>query len=161
MDGVNTDHIFRRVEGPPGWISSGQVDVSADIYIPAEATTADSTELLRKLVYEIADKIELSQPVVLGTGNGEDEIVIGAHKSEDEDKENAQTATEPQFVMDIDFRFKNTKANIPLQTPELSYLSNAMVRPIVAYINRSKSIVPIKCRVVLPLVSHRCHTGQM
>lgn len=151
MDGVNTDHIFRRVEGPPGWISSGQVDVSADIYIPAEATTADSTELLRKLVYEIADKIELSQPVVLGTGNGEDEIVIGAHKSEDEDKENAQTATEPQFVMDIDFRFKNTKANIPLQTPELSYLSNAMVRPIVAYINRSKSIVPIKCRVVLPL----------
>ncbi|CAM0136210.1 unnamed protein product [Umbelopsis sp. WA50703] len=148
IDGVNTDHIFRRVEGPPGWISSGQVDVSADIYIPTEATTADSTELLRKLVYEIADKIELPQPVVLGTGNGEDEIVIGAHKSEEQHK---QKAAEPQFVMDIDFRFKNTKANIPLKTPELSYLSNAMVRPIVAYINRSKSIVPIKCRVVLPL----------
>jgi distribution and morphology protein 31 len=89
IDGVNTDHIFRRVEGPPGWISSGQVDVSADIYIPTEATTADSTELLRKLVYEIADKIELPQPVVLGTGNGEDEIVIGAHKSEEQHKQKA------------------------------------------------------------------------
>lgn len=150
IDGVNTDHIFRRIEGPPGWISSGQVDVSADIYIPKEATTADSTELLRKLVYEIADKIELPQPVVLGTGNGDDEIVIGAHKSEEEQV--PKPTVDPQFVMDIDFRFKNTKANIPLQTPELSYLSNAMVRPIVAYINRNKMIVPIKCRVVLPLV---------
>ncbi|GAB5589277.1 Mitochondrial distribution and morphology protein 31 [Umbelopsis nana] len=149
IDGVNTDHIFRRVEGPPGWISSGQVDVSADIYIPKQATTADSTELLRKLVYEIADKIELPQPVVLGTGHGDDEIVIGAHKSEEEQK--PKQTVEPQFVMDIDFRFKNTKANIPLQTPELSYVSNAMVRPIVAYINRNKTIVPIKCRVVLPL----------
>ncbi|CAO3676469.1 unnamed protein product [Umbelopsis vinacea] len=149
IDGVNTDHIFRRIEGPPGWISSGQVDVSADIYIPKEATTADSTELLRKLVYEIADKIELPQPVVLGTGNGDDEIVIGAHKSEEEQV--SKPTVDPQFVMDIDFRFKNTKANIPLQTPELSYLSNAMVRPIVAYINRNKMIVPIKCRVVLPL----------
>ncbi|KAH8556012.1 mitochondrial distribution and morphology proteins-domain-containing protein [Umbelopsis sp. PMI_123] len=149
IDGVNTDHIFRRIAGPPGWISSGQVDVSADIYIPKEATTADSTELLRKLVYEIADKIELPQPVVLGTGNGEDEIVIGAHKYENELK--PKPTTEPQFVMDIDFRFKNTKANIPLQAPELTYLSNAMVRPIVAYINRNKTIVPIKCRVVLPL----------
>jgi distribution and morphology protein 31 len=126
------------------------VDVSADIYIPKEATTADSTELLRKLVYEIADKIELPQPVVLGTGNGDDEIVIGAHKYENELK--PKPTTEPQFIMDIDFRFKNTKANIPLQTPELTYLSNAMVRPIVAYINRNKTIVPIKCRVVLPLV---------
>ncbi|KAI9287849.1 mitochondrial distribution and morphology protein family 31/32 [Umbelopsis sp. AD052] len=149
IDGVNTDHIFRRIEGPPGWISSGQVDVSADIYIPTDATTADSTELLRKLVYEIADKIELPQPVVLGTGNGDDEIVIGAHKYENELK--PKPTTEPQFIMDIDFRFKNTKANIPLQTPELTYLSSAMVRPIVAYINRNKTIVPIKCRVVLPL----------
>lgn len=132
------------------------MDVSADIYIPKEATTADSTELLRKLVYEIADKIELPQPVVLGTGNGDDEIVIGAHKYENELK--PKPTTEPQFIMDIDFRFKNTKANIPLQTPELTYLSNAMVRPIVAYINRNKTIVPIKCRVVLPLVklSHYC-----
>lgn len=128
------------------------MDVSADIYIPKEATTADSTELLRKLVYEIADKIELPQPVVLGTGNGDDEIVIGAHKYENELK--PKPTTEPQFIMDIDFRFKNTKANIPLQTPELTYLSNAMVRPIVAYINRNKTIVPIKCRVVLPLVNY-------
>ncbi|KAG0180561.1 Mitochondrial distribution and morphology protein 31, mitochondrial precursor [Apophysomyces sp. BC1034] len=149
IDGVNIDHINRGLEGPPGWITSGKLDISADIYIPREASEADSTELLRQLVYELTDRIELPQPVMLGAGNGEELLIVGGGTK------NAQPIPKrdvnKKFVMDVDFRFKDTKASVPLKAPELSYVSNAMVRPVVAYINRNKMIVPIKCRLVMDL----------
>ncbi|KAI9300219.1 mitochondrial distribution and morphology protein family 31/32 [Cunninghamella echinulata] len=127
IDGVPIDHINRGVQGPAGWITSGTVDVSADIYIPQEASEADSSELLRQLVYELTDKIELPQP---------------PQQQYDNNK---------KFVMDVQFRFKDTKASVPLLSPDLTYVNQAMVRPVVAYINRNKIIVPIKCRVVMDL----------
>ncbi|KAI9469039.1 MAG: hypothetical protein EXX96DRAFT_590231 [Benjaminiella poitrasii] len=156
IDGVNVDHIFRGVEGPPGWITSGAVDISADIYIPQEAVEADSTELLRQLVYELTDRIELSQPVILGAGNNGEEllVVVGGQREEKKEKEIVEEDNyndAKKFVMDMDFRFKDTKAIVPLKTPELSYLNNALVRPIVGYISRNKTIVPIKIRVVMDL----------
>ncbi|KAI7864034.1 mitochondrial distribution and morphology protein family 31/32 [Spinellus fusiger] len=147
IDGVNIDHINRGVAGPQGWITSGKLDISADIYIPQEASDADSSQLLRQLVYELTDRIELPQPVILGTGNREDILVVGRGPK----NPTQPTDIRKKFVMDIDFRFKETKASVPLQAPEISYLSNAMVRPVVAYINRNKTIVPIKCRVVMDL----------
>lgn len=148
---MSIDHINRGLEGPPGWIVSGTVDTTADIYIPQEATEADSTELLRKLVYELTDSIELPQPVMLGAGKGDDLLVVGGG-SQNHDQKTKERREEPKkFVMDIDFRFKDSKASVPLAAPELSYLSNAMVRPVVAYINRNKTIVPIKCRIVMDL----------
>ncbi|KAI7880248.1 mitochondrial distribution and morphology protein family 31/32 [Lichtheimia hyalospora FSU 10163] len=151
IDGVNIDHINRGLEGPPGWITSGIVDTCADIYIPQEASEADSTELLRKLVYELTDSIELPQPVMLGAGNSDDLLVVGGGNSNKQEQQQLKKEEPKKFVMDIDFRFKDTKASVPLTTPDLSYINNAMVRPVVAYINRNKTIVPIKCRVVLDL----------
>ncbi|CEP19693.1 hypothetical protein [Parasitella parasitica] len=151
IDGVNIDHINRGVEGPPGWITSGTVDISADIYIPQEAVEADSTELLRQLVYELTDRIELSQPVILGAGNGEEILVVGGQRVEKPKKKKEEDTNAKKFVMDMDFRFKNTKASVPLKTPELSYLNSAMVRPVVGYISRNKAIVPIKIRLVMDL----------
>lgn len=150
IDGVNIDHINRGVEGPPGWITSGTVDISADIYIPQEAVEADSTELLRQLVYELTDRIELKQPVILGAGNGEEILVVGGQR-EERKKVQEEDVNVKKFVMDMDFRFKDTKASVPLKTPELSYLNSAMVRPVVGYISRNKAIVPIKVRIVMDL----------
>lgn len=149
IDGVSIDHINRGVQGPAGWITSGTVDTCADIYIPQEASEADSSELLRKLVYELTDSIELPQPVILGAGNSDDILVVGGQGQQQTRHERRE---EPKkFVMDVDFRFKDSKASVPMTTPDLSYLSAAMVRPVVAYINRNKTIVPIKCRVVMDL----------
>lgn len=150
VNGVSVDHLNRGIQGPFGWITSSSIDISADIYVPARPS--DSTEnRLRHIMSEIADKINLPHPVVLGTGSGETEIVIGRHKDELKRKKKAEV--DPKFVMDLDIRFNDTKASVPLQLPELGYLSNAMIRPVVAYINRNKTIVPIKCRVVMDLVS--------
>ncbi|KAG0199079.1 Mitochondrial distribution and morphology protein 31, mitochondrial precursor [Mortierella sp. GBA30] len=57
----------------------------------------------------------------------------------------------PALVMDFEFRFNDTKASIPLQTESMSYLSNAMIRPIVAFMNSNRTVTPIRCRVEMDL----------
>lgn len=59
----------------------------------------------------------------------------------------------PAIVMDFEFRFNNSKASIPLQTESISYLSNAMIRPIVAFMNNNRTVTPIRCRLEMDLVS--------
>jgi len=59
----------------------------------------------------------------------------------------------PALVMDFEFRFNDTKASIPLHTESMSYLSNAMVRPIVAFMNSNRTVTPIRCRLEMDLVS--------
>lgn len=44
----------------------------------------------------------------------------------------------PSVVIDLDVRFKDVKAAVPLFTKDLSYSSNAFVRPIVAFMNANK-----------------------
>ncbi|KAF9431781.1 Mitochondrial distribution and morphology protein 31, mitochondrial precursor [Entomortierella beljakovae] len=57
----------------------------------------------------------------------------------------------PALVMDFEFRFNDTKASIPLQTESLSYLSNAAIRPIIAFMNSNRTVTPIRCRVELDI----------
>ncbi|KAI9265629.1 mitochondrial distribution and morphology protein family 31/32 [Sporodiniella umbellata] len=146
IDGVKIDHLFRGLEGPPGWITAGTLDMCADIYIPREAAEADSSELLRQLVHELTDSIDLPQPLILGAGKGE--LIVGGQKRI---KKKEEDTNSKKFVIDVDYRFKETKASVPLHTPDLSYLNSAMVRPVVNYISRNKAIVPIKTRIVMDL----------
>ena len=44
-----------------------------------------------------------------------------------------ESAGEPQVVIDIDLRFRDLKAAVPIFTNELSYTNSALVRPIVAF----------------------------
>ncbi|KAG0048567.1 Mitochondrial distribution and morphology protein 31, mitochondrial precursor [Gryganskiella cystojenkinii] len=57
----------------------------------------------------------------------------------------------PALVLDFEFRFNDTKASIPLQTESMSYLSNAMVRPVVAFMNSNRTVTPIRCRLEMDL----------
>ncbi|KAF9924801.1 Mitochondrial distribution and morphology protein 31, mitochondrial precursor [Linnemannia zychae] len=58
----------------------------------------------------------------------------------------------PALVMDFEFRFNDTKASIPLHTESMSYLSNAMIRPVVAFMNSNRTVTPIRCRVEMDLL---------
>ena len=42
----------------------------------------------------------------------------------------------------------DVRASVPLFTKDLSYVNNALVRPIVAYINSKRAFIPVHCRVV-------------
>lgn len=42
----------------------------------------------------------------------------------------------------------NVRAVVPIFTRDLSYINNALIRPIVAYINSKRTFIPINCRLV-------------
>ncbi|KAI1847406.1 hypothetical protein JX265_005533 [Neoarthrinium moseri] len=52
------------------------------------------------------------------------------------------------LVMDLRIHLNDVKATVPVFTSSLSYVNQALVRPIVAYINAKKTYIPIGCRIV-------------
>jgi len=52
------------------------------------------------------------------------------------------------LVMDLRMHLNDVRAVVPLFTRDLSYVNNALIRPIVAYINSRRTFIPINCRVV-------------
>lgn len=51
-------------------------------------------------------------------------------------------------VMDLRVHLNDVKAAVPLFTHDISYVNQALVRPIVAYINAKRTYIPISCRIV-------------
>lgn len=153
-DGVNIDHLNTGMEGPFGWIQSGNVDMMADVMLPADESNLD----LGQLVREITDSWKKSAARATKSKPG--------MRSSDTDQENPippaktlssqvgphQLASNRQYVI-LDFRVQlnNPKAAIPsLNTPDLTYINNALIRSIVAYINSRQTYIPITCQVVKP-----------
>ncbi|KAI0135128.1 mitochondrial distribution and morphology proteins-domain-containing protein [Daldinia grandis] len=52
------------------------------------------------------------------------------------------------LVMDLRIHLNDVKATVPVFTSNLSYVNQALVRPIVAYINAKRTYIPISCRIV-------------
>ncbi|KAJ1984907.1 Mitochondrial distribution and morphology protein 31, mitochondrial precursor [Dimargaris verticillata] len=56
---------------------------------------------------------------------------------------------DPTLWFDLNVTFNNTRASVPLQTEHISYLNNALIRPIVAYVNAHRTVTSIPCRFTL------------
>jgi distribution and morphology protein 31 len=52
------------------------------------------------------------------------------------------------IIFDLRVHLNDVRASVPLFTKDLSYVNNALVRPIVAYINSKRAFIPVHCRVV-------------
>ncbi|WFC94961.1 hypothetical protein MBRA1_001599 [Malassezia brasiliensis] len=57
----------------------------------------------------------------------------------------------PSVVIEMDVRLKDIKASMPIFTRELSYSSYALARPVVAFMNAHKTLIPVNCRIVMDL----------
>ncbi|RKP37205.1 mitochondrial distribution and morphology protein family 31/32 [Dimargaris cristalligena] len=119
IDGVPVGHLNGGIDGPFGWITDGQVDMDAIITFP----TDPHAEPIKKLVHGLADDLE--QAI-----NQAPHIPL----------------IDPQIQFDLQVTFRNPRASVPLQTSDLTYLNNALIRPIVAYMNANRTVTPIPCR---------------
>ncbi|PWN37675.1 uncharacterized protein FA14DRAFT_159614 [Meira miltonrushii] len=54
-------------------------------------------------------------------------------------------------IIDLDVRFKDIKAAVPLYGSDLTYRTQTFVRPIVAFMNANHTLIPVHCRVVMDL----------
>ncbi len=137
IDGVNIDHLkaTTTAEGPISWITSGKVDAVLDIKF-----SHDPQKDFNAILGEIADAISITlsrETEDLQRIPGQRELAkppLSAPSEEDDDEDNLDEENDgPKVVIDIDLRFRDLKAAVPLFTNDLSYINNAFVRPIVAF----------------------------
>ncbi|KAK4041386.1 mitochondrial distribution and morphology proteins-domain-containing protein [Parachaetomium inaequale] len=63
--------------------------------------------------------------------------------------EEEEDETPSYLVMDMRIHLNDVRAAVPLfNNPHISYVNQALVRPIVAYINAKRTYIPITCRIV-------------
>ncbi|KAJ4300539.1 Mitochondrial distribution and morphology protein 31, mitochondrial precursor [Collariella sp. IMI 366227] len=143
IDGLKIDHLNRGVEGPFGWIYEGNVDIVADVMFPA-----DPAEGIGKVVAEFYDKMEEAV-----TSNRK-QPTLPPPPPKTTSLHQAQTPPHPPsppsyLVMDMRISLNDVRAAVPLfNNPHISYVNQALVRPIVAYINAKRTYIPIGCRIV-------------
>ncbi|QSS62317.1 mitochondrial distribution and morphology protein [Histoplasma capsulatum] len=151
IDGLSIDHLNRGVEGPFSWIHEGNVDIVADIMFPA-----DNDESLAKVMSDFYDRLEAavtsnryqthpngSAPhgaASQNEANGKSHAVLVSPGRGEDDKR--------LVVTDLRIHLNNIRAVVPLFTRDLSYVNNALIRPIVAYMNSKRTFIPIQCRLV-------------
>ncbi|KAL8986417.1 MAG: hypothetical protein Q9205_000082 [Flavoplaca limonia] len=149
IDGLNIDHLNRGVEGPFSWIHEGNVDIVSDIMFPA-----DTDESIAKVMADFYDRMEATvtanrYPTLdqLSTTVGMDDSSTSAPVPS---KTSSPTSEDDKrfLVMDLRVHLNDVRAAVPLFNNNLSYVNNALVRPIVAFINSRRTFIPINCRVV-------------
>jgi len=142
IDNVNVDHLNGGVNaGMFSWVVEGRVDVIADMQLPVNIEELD----LRKIVEGVRENIETLTATNNAHENDDEETLYAPRQSRvhDDDTE--------QVVFDIMVSLNDVRAQVPYLTPDLSYVNNALIRPIVAYINSRRTHIPVRCQVVIPL----------
>ncbi|KAF7299286.1 hypothetical protein MIND_00877500 [Mycena indigotica] len=150
IDGVPIDHIQRATttpEGPISWITSGKVDAVFDIKFPRNP---DDDSDLNAILGEIADAITTTLERIPAQ-RGLAKPPLQAPKEDTGTEDSTAPSSGPRVVIDIELRFRDLKAAVPLFTNDLSYVNNALIRPIVGFMHANRTLIPIRCRVVKEL----------
>lgn len=157
IDGLKIDHLNTGVDGPFGWIYEGNVDIVADVMFPAE-----TDEGITKVMIDFYDQLEEAvimnrQRLLQNTIDNTPEFAQSGHLSEasgqshlDQDHNESELGDEDRryLIMDMRIHLNDVRAAVPLFTRDISYVNQALVRPIVAYINAKRTYIPISCRIV-------------
>ncbi|RKP13817.1 mitochondrial distribution and morphology protein family 31/32, partial [Piptocephalis cylindrospora] len=151
MDGLPIDHLNAGVEGPFGWITSAKVDLSAHIMIPREPGDESLAKLLQEIV-GLMDEVSQRYRALGDVEAAEATDRSGAHPGHSSGN-SSKFYEYDRFVMDMDVRLRDVKARVPIQTPELSYMNSALIRPLVAYMNHNRTSIPFRFRIDMPLAS--------
>lgn len=139
IDSLDIDHLNASMEGPFGWIEEGSVDMVADIFLPDESNSGVDAFALPELISDVSNKI------LKRSNSKEDEIISTKNLN---NLNYRKLDPNEYFVMDFYLKLNNIRAQVPLFTNELTYTNNALIRPIVAYMNSRRTYIPIKCMVV-------------
>jgi len=123
-------------DGPFSWITSGKLDAVFDIKFPRDP---EDDLPFNAILEEIADAISTSLSTttnpLLERIPGQRELakppLIAPEKPRFASQE--PEMVKPNVIVDIDLRFRDLKATVPIFTRDLSYVNNALIRPIVAF----------------------------
>lgn len=149
IDGLNIDHLNRGVQGPFSWIHEGNVDIVSLVTFPA-----DNDGSIVKVMSDFYDRIEANvtskQDVRSNneTGKANNDKIDGSESRNPAVTRDLSRNDDRVLTMDLTIHLNDVRAAVPLFAKELSYVNNALIRPIVAYINSRRTFIPINCRVL-------------
>ena len=110
---------------------------------------ADDDASIAKVMSDFYDRVEASVTSNTAnntiTNNSDAEMAQGDHSISPPP---AVDENERFLVMDLRVHLNDVRAAVPIFTRDISYVNNALVRPIVAYINAKRTFIPVTCRVV-------------
>ncbi|KZS93905.1 mitochondrial distribution and morphology protein family 31/32 [Sistotremastrum niveocremeum HHB9708] len=153
IDGINIDHVkaMTTTDSPISWIRSGKVDAVLDIKFPrTPSEDVDFNALLNELASNISNAAAgqpLSDPDLLPGQRALAKPPLRAPPDNRQPLDNDASVHDIMSV-DVDLRFRDIKAAVPLFPNQLSYVNSAMIRPIVAFLNANRTLVPIHCQVI-------------
>ncbi|KIW71826.1 hypothetical protein PV04_00058 [Phialophora macrospora] len=151
IDGINIDHINRGATGPLSWIHEGNVDIVADIMIPNDSDDSVikvMTDFYERMEATLTSKKHLEQQHLDEYASGDEPVAVGGVVVPSPGAQAVREEDKRFLVMDLRVHLNDVRAVVPLFTRDLSYINNALIRPIVAYINSRRTFIPINCRVV-------------
>ncbi len=143
IDALNIDHLNRGATGPLSWIHEGNVDIVADMMIPN-----DTEESVMKVMADFYERMEAALTSKKHLEPNRGDVSEGLMSSVAVVPKNEKNEDKQYIVMDLRIHLNDVRAVVPLFTRDLSYVNNALIRPIVAYINSRRTFIPINCRVV-------------
>ena len=177
IDGLKIDHLNRGVSGPFSWIREGNVDIVADVMIPSDDENV-WRQSWRDLYGKVEGAVSSAQTAAMSIANNSTDarsqdvdpdanvidntmtepsanhetthsaLSISQNQSNDHSDSLQSEADKRPVLFDLHVNLNDIRAQIPLFTRELSYVSNAAVRPVVAYLNSRRAFIPVTCRVV-------------
>lgn len=177
IDGLPIEHaqFASGSSGPVSWIMSGKLDAVLDIKFPVHPddeldVQAIIKEIGRNVVTiaihgehpyrydaagEIDDPSQILDTLAAAAASDLSSLLPGQPmlaRPPLRAPEDTMPLEEPrQLTIDIDLRFRDLKAAVPVFTSDLSVTNNALIRPIVAFINANRTLVPIHCQVAANL----------
>ena len=113
------------------WIKSGKVDAVLDIKFPHDT----EEDVFDTILGEIADAITTATTSLSLTDRipGQRQLAKPPLTAPSDAEDDEQSQKGGNLIIDIDLRFRDLKAAVPIFTNDLSYVNNAAVRPIVAF----------------------------
>lgn len=179
IDGLPIEHaqFASGNGGPVSWITSGKLDAVLDIKFPAHP---DDEVDFKAIFEEIGRNVstittygvhpepddatgdhlnaaaQISDTIAATEAASASSLLPGQSRLA-RPPLRAPAASTPyadenrQLTIDIDLRFRDLKAAVPIFTGDLSVTNNALIRPIVAFINANRTLVPIHCQVAASL----------
>lgn len=153
------------ISGPLKWIQDGKIDLDLNFLVPH---TSYDDDLLDKILDEVdglrAIAVNKVKSVLTPNANTKpdgfslkDMRHYGLRKKEDKSvsvTENPLLEVHPEanIVMIWSLKIKDIKASVPIGEESLSYMSNALIRPVVGYLNGNHTLIPLSLTAQMDVV---------
>jgi mitochondrial distribution and morphology protein 31 len=165
------------VTGPFGWITSGTVDVDFRFLVP-QSSDSHIMEIIRDEMEDIKEVALDKLDVILKTPEHPTKAVqnpirsipplpdytIPSEAINSNIKPKQYPNINPSLSISIpqlplntvffqcDVTINNLRAFVPLSSPHLTYMSNALIRPVVGYLNSHRTKIPLSFAATMSLV---------